>query len=270
MQKLLLIISFLWLAQVQLFACSCAPPPSFLEHIQSDYFEENHGIVWVGKYVHDEPISQSLHATAYQIEDIWCGSITYDFDIQPDPFMGDPEWLENYLPTDSLIWVIGGDEAACLEFHGTSDMLFATPVNIWGPGYGYSTSLCQIDFLPISSDGSSVSGFIENTDDFITRDLGELKQEILGICTDDEPTAIDDDVVHFSVYPNPFFEDLIISTDSETLQESTLSIYSTAGSLMLTTDSNDGHLSLGELDSGIYFLEINHGGRKSVERIVKN
>lgn len=268
MYKILLSSLICCLIGSPVFACSCGIVPSFMEHIQSDFFTENNGIVWIGKYVSDEVISEGLHATAYQIEDVLCGSITYEFDIEPDPFMGEPEWLNDYLPTDDLIWVIGGWEASCLETHGTSDMLFATPVVVYGPGYGYSTNLCQIDFLPISSDGSSVSGFIENTEEFVTRNLGELKTEIIELCGEENPTGVSSIESEIVVYPNPVQDELYFSI-GDLEQDATVAVYNVSGGLVFHSSLANGKVDLSVLSSGVYIIEVNNGEQHMSKRLLK-
>jgi len=145
---------FLLILGLPALACSCFDPPAFLDYVHSDDFKNINGLVWIGEYVEGEQVTDQLYATKYNVREVICGSLRTEYEITPSPFPMSTEHLDNFPLTNSEIWVFGGAEASCLETHGTNNYLFATRWDTHGPAFGYNTTLCAVDFLPLSGDGS--------------------------------------------------------------------------------------------------------------------
>jgi len=76
---------------------------------------------------------------------------------------------------------------------------------------------------------------------------------------------------NFQVYPNPANEELNIQLNSEN-NKATISIYNTLGELVMTSKTNsiNNKLSIRNLPSGIYIIDVNNGVSKHQQKIVKN
>lgn len=265
MKKSILATAFM-LVNIATYACSCITPPPFLEYIASEDFIDRGGVIWEGEYIQDMPIpGTTLHATQYLIRDIWCGSfveaVEYD-SSNPGPFPVNTDWIDDFQITENKVWVIGGDGATCLEFHGDNNMIFATTYDhMWGPAFGYSTSLCAVDFFPISST-DVVTGFIESNETTSTMTRDELKAAA-NIATEevdcDTANGIND--IHFeklSVFPNPVSEYLQFTLPEVIQQNAILKIYDLSGALIAESVLSTGQSSfgVGNLAAGKYLLVL--------------
>lgn len=77
--------------------------------------------------------------------------------------------------------------------------------------------------------------------------------------------------VFYRIYPNPFSEQLSITSSLPAGSRQKIRVYDLRGSLLYETTSEESIsvLELGELASGIYLLEISHQGRSQITRILK-
>ncbi len=73
------------------------------------------------------------------------------------------------------------------------------------------------------------------------------------------------------IFPNPFEQVVTIKTKTNNPQEYTFKIYDSSGKIYQsgTINATNSSMDFGQLAQGIYFLEINRDGRKTVRQIVK-
>lgn len=84
-----------------------------------------------------------------------------------------------------------------------------------------------------------------------------------------EPLSISDlSANSFKIYPNPVSEELFVS--SEKIPIDKMSIYSMTGRKILEIKTTKNSVNVSKLSKGIYFLEINSGNKKSVQKFIKN
>ena len=78
-------------------------------------------------------------------------------------------------------------------------------------------------------------------------------------------------VFDVKIYPNPFFQDINIETESNSAFPVTIRVLTSLGEVVFNTkmQSNKSHLSIPNLSNGIYFLEINDGNWRTIRKIVK-
>lgn len=284
MKRILLCFVYLLIA-VELFACSCITPPPFLEYVASQEFEDRGGVVWEGEYIQDMTIpGTTLRATQYEIRNVWCGSFVAEIVVEGDPispFPIDDSWVADFPISDDKVWVIGGDEATCLEFHGQHDMVFATTYDSsFGPAFGYSTNLCAIDFFPISETGV-VTGFITSNESTINLTVDELLNAVTNGTADFEACEINNvigngigtsEVHNINVFPNPVREYLNFELPQLEQQSLTVKIYGLNGVLVSQAilDSNEKSVPVAGLLAGKYLFAIqNQAGKIYSGQFVK-
>ncbi|MCG8581238.1 MAG: T9SS type A sorting domain-containing protein, partial [Bacteroidales bacterium] len=77
---------------------------------------------------------------------------------------------------------------------------------------------------------------------------------------------INDNVLPFSVYPNPAKETLYI----ETVQHfDRLTIFNAKGQIVLKTNSHQKSLDISNLAGGIYYMELTVNGQKMITKFIK-
>ena len=97
--------------------------------------------------------------------------------------------------------------------------------------------------------------------------------EDLGACFFDDSTNNGEDlkvnekgVTKVSIYPNPFLDYLEISAEGL----KSYSIYTSSGILFMHETSQSKVIDLSELESGIYFIELNINNKNYIHKIIKN
>ena len=79
--------------------------------------------------------------------------------------------------------------------------------------------------------------------------------------------------VHFSLYPNPVKNDLIIATSNARSQNLTLKIFNIEGKLLSAQNvelTNQASINVSQLKSGIYFLNIEEeNGNTAIKKFIK-
>lgn len=82
--------------------------------------------------------------------------------------------------------------------------------------------------------------------------------------------------VSFEVYPNPFISTLYLNFENKTLEKGQVILRDAAGRIVSQFNLDSPQLQeqveltgLGELQAGIYFVEVQLGNRKSVQKVVK-
>ena len=79
------------------------------------------------------------------------------------------------------------------------------------------------------------------------------------------------DVLNFSMFPNPFSNNLSISLNSIS-ELTTIVISDITGKIVYSSQLNQLNttINLDQLKEGIYFLQLMNGTHKSVKKIIKN
>ncbi len=111
--------------------------------------------------------------------------------------------------------------------------------------------------IPTSLGGISFFANTNNNELYLD-DFNYIEGVILGI------NDVSD--LNFSIYPNPTINSINIST-TESIEK--INIYSIHGILVKETTNNK-TIDVSNLSSGLYFIEITSGKRKSVQKLIKN
>jgi hypothetical protein len=127
-----------------------------------------------------------------------------------------------------------------------------------------TSTLGNIDSLKFFMYSSDVGNFGINTPLFFAMDNFTNTSSTVGL---NEQT----DVLNFSVFPNPFSNNLSISLNYIS-ELTTIVISDVTGKIVYSSQLNQLNttINLDELQEGIYFLELMNGTHKSVKKIIKN
>lgn len=89
----------------------------------------------------------------------------------------------------------------------------------------------------------------------------------------ESPTATKEtpSVFEVKIYPNPFYQDITIETEGNSLFPLTIRLINTLGEVVFNTKvlGNKANLSLPNLSKGMYLLEINDGNQRTIRKIIK-
>jgi len=169
MKKILVLFACLstWSSAI---ACFCFPTP-FCEHLQSDYFANNYGMVCIAEYTGNSPVTTpNFYAYEMKLVDLLYG------EMQPG--------TTNYANSDSTFWVLLGSGAACywdLGFASGGVQYLMSPLyrsindNNGRLEYGYALSLCEEDIM--RNTNGIIQGFIYDQE-YSTLDINQLPQLI--------------------------------------------------------------------------------------------
>ena len=127
-----------------------------------------------------------------------------------------------------------------------------------------TSTLGNIDSLKFFMYSSDVGNFGINTPLFFAMDNFTNTSSTVGL---NEQA----DVLNFSVFPNPFSNNLSISLNYIS-ELTTIVISDVTGKIVYSSQLNQLNttINVDELQEGIYFLELMNGTHKSVKKIIKN
>lgn len=127
-----------------------------------------------------------------------------------------------------------------------------------------TSTLGNIDSLKFFMYSSDVGNFGINTPLFFAMDNFTNTSSTVGL---NEQA----DVLNFSMFPNPFSNNLSISLNSIS-ELTTIVISDITGKIVYSSQLNQLNttINLDQLKEGIYFLELMNGTHKSVKKIIKN
>ncbi len=127
-----------------------------------------------------------------------------------------------------------------------------------------TSTLGNIDSLKFFMYSSDIGNFGINTPLFFAMDNFTNTSSTVGL---NEQA----DVLNFSVFPNPFSNNLSLSLNSIS-ELTTIVISDVTGKIVCSSQLNQLNttINLDELQEGIYFLELMNGTHKSVKKIIKN
>ena len=152
------------------------------------------------------------------------------------------EWFSIIMNID----LTNGMADATWEFMADGEIVLPAGTPFTDNSGDIPTSLGGISFFSISTNN-----------EYYLDDLNYIEGVILG------KNDIKD--LNFSIYPNPAINSINIST-TETIE--TIHIYSIQGILVKETTNNK-TIDVSNLSSGIYFIEVTSGKRKSVQKMIK-
>lgn len=118
---------------------------------------------------------------------------------------------------------------------------------------------------------------VQRLKDWLTRRVNWLDINMPGTLNGCSFASVDEiSTVSFEVYPNPFISTLYLNFENKTLEKGQIILRDAAGRIVSQFSLDSPQLQeqveltgLGELQAGIYFVEIQLGTRKSVQKVVK-
>jgi hypothetical protein len=153
------------------------------------------------------------------------------------------------------IWLYGG-QFGCISITGTTtDTAGTYPLNVYGRGCGHGT-------FPIYG----------TVDSCISGNLGSFIKYNLKVCNPAGITNISGDL-SLNIYPNPNQGTFTVTVSSANHINGTMSILDGLGRVVNAqsidvTGTKQIPLEMSNLSSGVYLLEINAGGSRSVKQFV--
>jgi subtilisin-like proprotein convertase family protein len=118
---------------------------------------------------------------------------------------------------------------------------------------------------------------VQRLKDWLTRRVNWLDINMPGTLNGCSFAGLDEvSTVSFEVYPNPFISTLYLNFENKTLEKGQVILRDAAGRIVSQFNLDSPQLQeqveltgLGELHAGIYFVEVQLGTRKSVQKVVK-
>jgi subtilisin-like proprotein convertase family protein len=118
---------------------------------------------------------------------------------------------------------------------------------------------------------------VQRLKDWLTRRVNWLDINMPGTLNGCSFASVDEiSTVSFEVYPNPFSSTLYLNFENKTLDKGQILLRDAAGRIVSQFSIDSPQLQeqveltgLGELQAGIYFVEVQLGIRKSVQKVVK-
>jgi len=118
---------------------------------------------------------------------------------------------------------------------------------------------------------------VQRLKDWLTRRVNWLDINMPGTLNGCSFAGLDEvSTVSFEVYPNPFISTLYLNFENKTLEKGQVILRDAAGRIVSQFNLDSPQLQeqveltgLGELQAGIYFVEVQLGTRKSVQKVVK-
>jgi hypothetical protein len=118
---------------------------------------------------------------------------------------------------------------------------------------------------------------VQRLKDWLTRRVNWLDINMPGTLNGCSFASVDEiSTVSFEVYPNPFISSLYLNFENKTLDKGQILLRDAAGRIVSQFSLDSPQLQeqvelagLGELQAGIYFVEVQLGTRKSVQKVVK-
>lgn len=118
---------------------------------------------------------------------------------------------------------------------------------------------------------------VQRLKDWLTRRVNWLDINMPGTLNGCSFASVDEiSTVSFEVYPNPFSSSLYLNFENKTLDKGQILMRDAAGRIVSQFSLDSPQLQeqveltgLGELQAGIYFVEVQLGIRKSVQKVVK-
>ena len=256
MKKIVAILILLFNAKFG-FACFCVPTPycDFVEEIVAD----ESSFVFQGTFIQKEPLGVGAYAFQFRIDQVYIGEV-----ITPNSplYTG-----EEYINTDTTVWLREGSSAACLRALYEGSAIFAVFYNSDFPNitFGYVPTTCRQDYFPISEDGN-IAGFIWDYYDVDTLTVSEFEDIILSSCTTSTDESLSDYEEQIAVYPQPTRDMIYIEMPDD---------YSDWEIILLDAwgrqiqDVNDAIVDLSGLNDGLYFLRFRKNGVEVIKKALK-
>lgn len=219
-----------------------------VQNLQTDIFQENEGLVWVGEKL-EEIVDEAnfVRMTRMKVIEVWCG------EIQKMPVTGSPDWAFDYLNTD--------DEVFIYSPYGTSQD-FSIPEGrfiIGSQWYDmfYSVSNCQVDMLPVDVGSNSVTGNLHGQGSIETLPIETVKNEIIGDSSCTTGLGIEAAPFNVNVFPNPS-EGIFNVQLGESANAIEIGIHSIDGKLVSRQTANNGNFNvdISNLNPGVYILDL--------------
>ena len=118
---------------------------------------------------------------------------------------------------------------------------------------------------------------VQRLKDWLTRRVNWLDINMPGTLNGCSFAGLDEvSTVSFEVYPNPFISTLYLNFENKTLEKGQVILRDAAGRIVSQFNLDSPQLQeqveltgLGDLQAGIYFVEVQLGMRKSVQKVVK-
>ncbi len=263
--KILLVITFLTCMLVKSsISCSCVGN-SFCDNIDKLAATDS-DLVFMGSFIQSEHMASIFNAVQFKVENIYFGEI-----ITPDsPLYGGGQ---EYVNTDSTIWVFTGNSSICLPDVKEQSAIIAITYReyqiVSASDFGYVTHMCETSYLPVSPEGI-VSGWITEAfqEDSISieafEEFYDTGCDVLSGGTSTANTEYDE--IEFSIYPQPTTYRLNITAPVD-LHDWEINLYDLTGRSIAVEKGVS--LDLSFLNPGVYFIQFTKDRQRYIKKIIK-
>lgn len=221
------------------------------------YNTEDHPtlLAFKGSYIQSAQSGTSV-ALQFKVDKIYFGDI-----VTPDsPFYDG----EEFINTDSTVWLLSGTQAACKRNIYETDAIFVVPYKTGLPypseTFGYVPSICFADYFPIS-DENKITGPIWSSYEDETMDVSEFEQVILNECS--TITSLDKNISEaecINIFPLP--SDHIINLElCNNVSNWNIKLYDRNGKHVKNVTGPE--VDISNLDNGVYYLIFTEEGGKN-------
>lgn len=257
-------VFFAFISFQSLKGCSCVGI-SFCQALES-LTDEEIDLVFMGSFIKSEPLESIFTAIQFKVIKIYHGEVITPSSVY---FTG-----EDYINTDSTVWIISGNSSICMPDIDDETAIFALSYNkhnaFGGPPneYGYAPHSCTPNYFPIAAD-NTVEGRIFNfngtgINDTIT--VEEFEEAINDKCGLSSNTSIDYFSDNTVVYPQPTSGILRIN-NLENYAEWKLKLTDLSGRVIKELNSIE--IDLSDCEAGIYFLQFVKDRQRFTKKIIK-
>lgn len=144
-----------------------------------------------------------------------------------------------------------------------NQLISSEPENLWFDDNGLITGASGNTFTPAYTGHFYASSV--NSNGCISKPSNSIYVAFAGV------EDVDDN--NFTVYPNPFFDKIIVTFDKNKMDGMNISLYNCLGQSILTQQKyvtdNSVAINTSGLERGVYFIRISINGKISVRKLVK-